>query len=243
MTRIFCGAGFRACLTSRVDRAVNLCLQSLLVVVVLALAACYPPPAPVTLTAPPTVPPPTATVPSGLLLQDDFSDPNSGWLTMGDESGTIAYRDGALVVRNEGLGQALFTDAGLTVSDVTVEVDVEWRDGTQDNWMGVACRMQPNNDNYAFFISADGFYLVAEYSGGAAQPLDGPNPSTAIRTGAAVNHLRVECRGDSLRLWVNGTLLSEQRDGTLTEGLVGLLVDSLDGTPTEVRFDNFVAER
>ncbi len=211
--------------------------RSLLLLTVLLLAACLPTPT----APPPTVPPPT--VPSGPLFQDDFSNPASGWLTADDEGGSIAYRDGALLVRNQGLGTALFTDAGLTVDDATIEVDVEWVDGTQDNWMGVSCRMQENNDNYAFLISADGFYLLARYSAGVAQPLDGPNPAAAVRTGAAVNHMRVECRGDSLRLWVNDTLLSEQRDGTLTEGIVGLLVDSLDGTPTEVRFDNFVVSR
>ncbi len=203
--------------------------------VILALAACFPTPTP-------TPEPTTRPVPS-LPFQDDFSNPNSGWLTMDDEWGKVAYENGALVIRNEGQGRALFTDVGLTADNVTVEVDVEWAAGTQDNWMGVSCRMQENNDNYAFLISADGFFLVARYSGGMPQPLDGPNPSNAIRIGAAVNRLKVECQGQELRLWVNGTLLSEQRDATLTSGLVGLLADSLDGTPTEVRFDNFTARR
>lgn len=207
-----------------------------LLLAVLALAACLPTPTPTS-----TSLPPTAT--SSLLFQDDFGDASSGWLTMDDEWGTIAYQDGAMVARNEGLGQALFTDAGLSVDDAVIEVEVEWRDGTQDNWMGVSCRLQENNDNYAFLISADGFYLVARYDGGLPQPLDGPNPAAAIRTGAAVNQMRVECTGPSLRMWVNDTLLSEQQDATLTSGLVGLLVDSLDGTPTEVGFDNFAVSQ
>ncbi|MBN1953514.1 MAG: hypothetical protein JW900_00565 [Anaerolineae bacterium] len=198
------------------------------------LVACQP----VTAT-----PPPPSPTPAPPFFADDFRDPSSGWLTMEDDNGRIAYQDGKMTIRSEGRGSALLTTPGFLLEDAIIEVDVEWVDGTMDNWMGVLCRMTENEDGYIFLISADGFYLVGLYLDGVATALDGPTTSELIRTGAAVNHVQVECNGQELRLWVNDTLLSEQTASTLASGDVGLMADSLDGNPTEVHFDNFVVQR
>lgn len=202
----------------------------LLLLFALTLAACRSP------TAIPTV------TPTGPLFWDDFSDPASGWSTLDDADGWIAYQDGALVIHNEGRGTALVTSPGRTFGDSVIEVEAVWSGGTEDNWMGPVCRMQENN-GYAFLISADGYFLLARYLEGEGVSLDGPLPSEIIQAGNVVNQLRAECAGQTLRLWVNDVLLSEKTDAAFAAGEAGLLVDSLDGTPTEVRFDHFVVRR
>ena len=210
----------------------------LFVILTLLLTACYiptPTPPPVTPT-----PPPATTVPA--LFADDFSDPAGCWVTLDDADGRIVCQDGALLMDNYGAGTTLFAGPGREFDNAAIAVDVTWRDGSQDNWMGIACRMQDNGDSYVFLVSADGFYLLARYADGTPMPLDGPTASTAIHTGAAANHLRAECAGPTLRLWVNDTLVSEQSDAVLTSGEVGLLLDAADDNPTGVSFDNFVVQ-
>jgi hypothetical protein len=56
----------------------------------------------------------------------------------------------------------------------------------------------------------------------------------------AVNVVRVECVGDQLRFWVNGELLVDIVDDSLTDGDIGLGVASLGGEYSEVAFDNLV---
>ncbi len=52
--------------------------------------------------------------------------------------------------------------------------------------------------------------------------------------------MRVECEGNTLRLYANGHLLSEVTDSTFSNGYVGLGVTSLAGSYSEAAFDNFV---
>ena len=54
-----------------------------------------------------------------------------------------------------------------------------------------------------------------------------------------VNALHVECVGDRLSLSVNGNLIAELSDTSLTNGEVGLSVNALSDEFTEVAFDNF----
>ena len=64
--------------------------------------------------------------------------------------------------------------------------------------------------------------------------------SGKIKTGAAVNHLRADCNGDTLTFYINGFKIAEARDSTLTHGDVGLLAGTFDQPGVDVIFDNFV---
>ena len=88
--------------------------------------------------------------------------------------------------------------------------------------------------------SADGYYLLDIWVNGSKLDKSlGPSRSRHIRTDRnAVNALRVECVGTSLRLFVNGNMVAEIMDTNIARGHVGLSVDSLGGKFSEVAFDN-----
>jgi hypothetical protein len=62
--------------------------------------------------------------------------------------------------------------------------------------------------------------------------------SDAIRQGGVVNHIQAVCQGETLRLTVNGTLLSEVQDSSYAQGQMGLIVGTYEIAGTEVFFDN-----
>ena len=64
--------------------------------------------------------------------------------------------------------------------------------------------------------------------------------SDKIKTGAAINHLRADCNGDTLSLVVNGFLVAQVHDPNLKHGDVGLLAGTFSQPGVDIIFDNFV---
>jgi hypothetical protein len=64
-------------------------------------------------------------------------------------------------------------------------------------------------------------------------------PSDAINQGSASNHIRFDCNGDVLTLYVNGQQVDQQTDGEYTSGNVGLIAGTYDTPGTDILFDNF----
>lgn len=54
------------------------------------------------------------------------------------------------------------------------------------------------------------------------------------------NRLRVECRGDSIKTWLNGVLAADLKDGVTLEGIIALQVHGVGNKtdPLEVRWRN-----
>jgi hypothetical protein len=52
------------------------------------------------------------------------------------------------------------------------------------------------------------------------------------------NHFRIECRGDSIKTWLNGTLAANLKDSVTPSGFIGLQVHGVGNQqkPREVRF-------
>ena len=69
--------------------------------------------------------------------------------------------------------------------------------------------------------------------------MDAMQPSETIKQGAASNHIRADCVGDSLSLYVNGEKLASANDSEYSNGDVGLLAGAFDTTGTDIHFDNF----
>jgi hypothetical protein len=67
--------------------------------------------------------------------------------------------------------------------------------------------------------------------------------SDKILKGDATNHIRADCVGDTLTLYVNGEKLAEAKDSDFTSGDVGLMAGTFDQVGVDIRFDNFVVSR
>jgi uncharacterized repeat protein (TIGR02543 family) len=177
-----------------------------------------------------------------VLFSDDFSQDTGHWDVYSDETGEVFYEGGWLhVINYTTADEDTETMLDSYFSDFVLEVDTKLVDGTDNNWHGVVCRFQDLGNYYAFNISADGYYYIAKFVDYEQTALVDATPSAYINTGwDVVNTMRIECDGNSLSFWVNGHLLDTVTDNSFSDGDIGLLATSWEGSLTEIAFDNLV---
>jgi hypothetical protein len=182
-----------------------------------------------------------------ILFQDDFSKPANGWMAAKTEYAEFVYLDGEYRIL---LNKPDFNTYSLlpkqSFSNCSVEVDVRLAAGPSNGVFGILCRVEANQQTvqkaYVFAIRADGFYAILKRTSPTFwDAIAYGKESKAIKAGNAVNHLRADCSGTTLSLYVNGEKLLEKTDAAFKAGQVGLAVTSQPKSePLDVRFDNFV---
>jgi len=191
----------------------------------------------------------TATAEYITLFHDDFSDPNSGWESYKNDNGSAAYESGGygmhVVTANWMIWNTL---PDIFQNDIRVEVDATKIDGPDEDSLGVICRYQDNENYYYFAIANDGYAAIYKYlqgkftvissEDGKGQQVDG------IYSGSITNHIRADCVGSTLTLYVNGAQVATATDDSFTGGQVGLLAGSTSDTGgVDILFDNFFVYR
>ncbi|MGA7192020.1 MAG: hypothetical protein WBW94_00200 [Anaerolineales bacterium] len=184
----------------------------------------------------------SANVSSGtVLFKDDFSSPTSGWDRYKSAEGTMDYDGGAYRILVNALQVNFWSTLHKDFGDVRTEVDAGKIAGPDENRIGLICRYT-GNQYYFFIISSDGYYGIGIFNNGQTALLGQSEvqSSSQIKTGAAVNHLRADCNGDTLTLYANGFQLAQVHDPNLKHGDVGLLAGTFTHPGVDVIFDNFV---
>lgn len=186
----------------------------------------------------------TPVIPSGnpgdILFQDDFADNSSNWDRILDDGGIMDYDSGGyrILVRQPGLN--FWSTPDRNFRDVRVEADVTKLNGPNENRTGLICRYQ-RGDYYFFIISNDGYYAIGKYIGGQTLLLGQTEMqfSEAIQPDAT-NHLRADCIGSALTLYVNYTLIAGAQDSDFSTGDVGVLAGAFNEPGVDVLFEHFV---
>jgi hypothetical protein len=181
----------------------------------------------------------------GVLFQDDFSDPNTGWEVGDFEDGSVGYGDGYYFVTATRDGGAMWGVAYQDFIDVVIDVEATQVEGpsNDNNAYGIKCRVQSGGtggDGYALMISGDGFYSIQIVEDGDYTALVSWERSDVINQGNATNYIRAVCDGTHLALIVNGELLAEADDSTYASGDVSFMAATLEPETTEIHFDNLV---
>jgi len=185
---------------------------------------------------------PTAVPQSGdTLFYDDFTNTATGWDRFTSAEGTMDYDGSGYRFLVNALEANFWSTPGKSFKDVRVEADVAKLSGPDENRIGLLCRFVEGN-YYFFMVSSDGYYTIGKYISGNAIQLGQSEMQydESIHTGLAVNHLRADCKGDTLIFFVNGTLVAKAQDSDLAEGDVGLLAGTFAQPGVDVIFDNFV---
>ena len=215
----------------------NRLLVFLSILIILSLACST------TSLTPATPGPQDLTIPSGtILFQDDFATPTTGWDRLTTAEGTMDYDGGGYRLLVNAPNTNFWSTPHKNFADVRMEVDSGKLGGSDENRIGLICRFT-GSDYYFFLITSDGFYGIGLYTGGQAI-LIGQNELQAnsnIKTGMAVNHLRADCSGNTLTLYVNGFQIASVQNSALTSGDIGLLAGTFTQPGVDVIFDNFVA--
>ncbi len=146
----------------------------------------------------------TEELPAGILFEDDFSDPESGWSTSTADGGEIKYENGELRIRDyTNPNTATLSKLERQFSDLTIEVESRSVDGSPDNWHGIYCRYVDSDNYYVGAYSADGYYTGLVKINGQKEEW-AKDQSDAILQGLdARNAVRLECLGNQIRFYVN----------------------------------------
>jgi hypothetical protein len=163
--------------------------------------------------------PPVYSPTTSVIFEDDFSDPNSGWLVGSDASEDCKYQDGSyrMLVKKAGhLSWSRNMEVGQ-LDDFVFEVDARWPPEATAFYLdmyGIVFREQDNENYYDFLIfSGYGKYAVGKtVNGGAWSPLKAWTDSPYIQKGTAANRLKVVCQGPEISVYVNGNLLTTVTD-------------------------------
>jgi hypothetical protein len=181
-----------------------------------------------------------------VLFSDDFSNTSGDWDKAKNSDMTTDYDNNAYrILVNVANFDAWSNPDELSFTDVQVEVDATKNAGPDTNDFGVICRYKGRDGYYYGSISSDGFYGIYKKTaeGGRQLGMGGEQYSDKILRGEATNHIRFDCVGSILTLYVNDNQIDQQTDTTYTDGNVGLIAGTYTETGTDILFDNiFVYE-
>lgn len=181
-------------------------------------------------------------LPGDILFADDFSTRENQWTSLVNESGVMNYDAGGFRFYIKDAGLNYWATPNVKFNDVRVEVDALQYTGPVENRIGVICRYENDQNFYFFVISADGYYAIGKVKA-SEQSLLGQEAmrySSAIKTGVAINRLRAECHGNTLRFYINDSPVALVEDFDFIEGGVGLLAGTFEEGGLDVLFDDFV---
>lgn len=187
---------------------------------------------------------PTANLGPFILLQDDFSDPKSGWEISTSDYGLVGYENGRYKVESYIEDTYNWCVAGINAADVRIEVDVEVA-ATLDNGndaFGVDCRVQENGDGYGFRISSDGYIGISKYVETKGVELQEWITSNAVYKDGRINHLTAICQGDHLQFLVNDVNVAEVIDDNFSTGNIGFSALTFEPGTITVLFDNVIVQ-
>jgi hypothetical protein len=179
---------------------------------------------------------------NNVLFSDDFSNENSGWDRVSETDYITNYENGIYRINVNVADSDYWANPGKNFKDVRVEVDATKAQGPDDNDFGVLCRYKSVDAFYFFLISSDGYYGIGKAVDGN-RDLIGQTEllfSEEINLGLDTNHIRADCVGSELSLYVNDTLIASASDSDYTSGDVGLMAGTFSTVGTDIHFDNFM---
>ena len=160
-----------------------------------------------------------------VVLQDDFSDPTSGFgRCVAPCSPLFYYRDdgtyeiSGTAGSNEGARYALSLPIYNWLGDTHLEIDVSWPSATQTNWVALECR-NTSTTNSVFYIYGDGRYEFRQFYGTEWTTLS--SGQSGVRSGVT-SRFGLDCVGGGttdpmeMSAFVNGNQLD-----TYVEGVYG----------------------
>lgn len=180
-----------------------------------------------------------------ILFEEDFENAASGWNRVAAASGESDYADGMYRILVNEANLDIWARPGLNYTDTVIEVDAVKVGGERNNRFGIVCRVVNPTNFYTLMISSDGYYGIGKVKGDQFSLIDMKafQPAGAILQGSALNHLRADCIGDTMTLYVNNQKIAEAKDSEYLYGDVGLIAGTYETPGVDIRFDNFTVTK
>ncbi|MBI4927136.1 MAG: hypothetical protein HY835_05180 [Anaerolineae bacterium] len=179
--------------------------------------------------------------PGSILMEDDFSQPPSGWGIYQTDAAAITYESEHLRVAINAPNTNAWSTPGRSFDDVIVDAQAAVGDGPQNNLLGLICRYQDRENFYVLFVSSDGYYGIARVEDGQYRLIGAEQLqyNALLIKDQRVVDLKIECVGDQLSLFADGERLSSVVDAAYASGDVGVFAGVYAEAGLDVWFDNF----
>ncbi len=185
-----------------------------------------------------------AQTPAGnILFSDNFTDTSKKWDQVTEATRSTGYYNGAYRITVNDVNSDVWANPTKeNFTDTRIEVDATKNGGPDDNDLGIICRYTGVDKFYYGVISSDGYDGIMKMTASGGTPVGGDKmgQTDLVTKGAASNHIRFDCVGSTLTLYVNGTQVDQHTDTDYTAGNVGLIAGTFSATGTDILFDNFI---
>jgi hypothetical protein len=188
---------------------------------------------------------------SDLPFSDDFSNTSSGWPQEREKDKGNYYDRGHYRIYSPaseaGITRAVSLSEAGPYQDVAVAVEAAMLSNQSDKIAsGVVCRRQDPDNYYSLVAFEDGYVSIVKFKDANLRQIEGEDRSEEIGENVFSPrlHIRGDCVGDTLTLYVEDQKVIEAKDSEFTSGGVGLVVYSGDSNvPANILFDNFSVEK
>jgi hypothetical protein len=189
---------------------------------------------------------PTPAPDAQVLFEDDFSNASGGWSIDFGSNSTAQFEDGQYVLQILATKLLIWTtSASGDLSDVRVEVTAASSGVANDPGMGIVCGYQDDDHFYYLGMTPDGYYAISKFNADDGVMLtsstDEWERSARIPLYDPSYQLDADCGSDgTLALFVNGVEVARANDTDYPSGVIGLMAQTFNDQPAEVRFDDLV---
>jgi hypothetical protein len=176
----------------------------------------------------------------GVLSEDAFSDPNSGWPTLEVDDYRYGYHPPDFYhveVKVPHHITAVFREPSVDDASVETRVVVDHTESQAGDFRyGLAVRALQDR-YYAFMVSPRGAtWQVSKHSASGVNVLaEGTDDS--LRGMTAADTLRVEAAGPDLTFYINDRQVAQVNDSDYASGDVGFVVETLDESLAHIHYD------
>jgi hypothetical protein len=164
---------------------------------------------------------PTPTLRGVVLFEDDFATYSGRWVESESPKASVAYRDGALVIRvvSPGVYSWSVPDFDAPLRDYRVEVTADVRGGSADSLVGFVLGHRDDEHFYAVLTTPQGEWVFLRRQGNEFEDLTPPDAAPLDLTpDDEALRLRADVVGAEVSLWINDQLAGRV---TVTDGLTG----------------------
>lgn len=175
----------------------------------------------------------------GVLFQDEFIDPNSGWPTGDQEDRRFGYHPAAFYhLEVSKPYDSLLIPRGLSLGNFVAEIEVlvDHTDTESGDFRYGLVLRQSGDQYYAFTISprSDTWQALKHSASGLEVLAEGTHQS--IRGLTAPDVLRAQAAGSDLTFSINGQVVAQLDDPDYTSGDVGFLLETFDETLVHIHY-------
>lgn len=168
-----------------------------------------------------------ASATGGLIFEDNFTNPSTGWSVIGaDQTIGGKYNNGSYDVWTNDRRQVIVNNSRLgKFSDFTAEVSLKKTSGLPGALYGIVYRFDDAGHYYRFAITDNRTWVVGRMSNmlPVEEMLVELQSSDFIKPGNETNVLKVVCLGENQDFYINGSKLWSTTDNTSLNGEIGLM--------------------